>query len=134
MLLGSRGGEAWLAQGTFGNNMYDLPGLDPEAASTLADLILERNGATKYRSDDELLHLLKLLDGFPLALEVVLPNLARQAPKEVLSALQVGDVDLDTGEAEDNREHPALHRLLPQQPLTRSATTAALPGSFHLGD
>ena len=101
VLLGSRGGEAWLAQGTFGNNMYDLPGLDPEAASTLADLILEEHGATKYRSDDDLRHLLKLLDGFPLALEVVLPNLARQAPKEVLSALQVGDVDLDTGDPED---------------------------------
>ena len=33
MLLGSRGGEEWLAQGTFAGNVYDLPGLDEEAAS-----------------------------------------------------------------------------------------------------
>src|SRR5579863_2229380 len=101
VLLGSRSGEDWLAKGTFGDNVYDLPGLDPEAASTLADLILEQHGATKYRLDEGLRHLLKLLDGFPLALEVVLPNLARQTPKEVLAALQSGDVDLDTGDPED---------------------------------
>jgi hypothetical protein len=39
--------------------------------------------------------LLKLLNGFPLALEVVLPNLVRQTPAEVLTALQAGDVSLD---------------------------------------
>ena len=101
VLLGSRSGEDWLAKGTFGDNIYNLPGLDQEAASTLADLILEQHNATKYRTDEDLRHLLKLLDGFPLALEVVLPNLARQTPKEVLSALQAGDVDLDTGNPED---------------------------------
>lgn len=101
VLLGSRGGEDWLAKGTFGDNVYDLPGLDPEAASTLADLILEHHDATKYRQEEDLRHLLNLLDGFPLALEVVLPNLAHQTPKEVLDALQAGDVDLDTGNPED---------------------------------
>jgi len=101
VLLGSRSSEAWLAKGTFADNVYDLPGLDQEAASTLADLILEQNSATQYRTDEDLQHLLKLLDGFPLALEVVLPNLARQTPKEVLTALQAGDVDLDTGDSED---------------------------------
>ena len=101
MLLGSRSSEPWLAKGTFADNIYNLPGLDQEAASTLADLILEQHGATKYRTDGDLRHLLKLLDGFPLALEVVLPNLARQTPKEVLTALQAGDVDLDTGDPAD---------------------------------
>ncbi len=101
VLLGSRSSEAWLAKGTFGDNIYNLPGLDQEAASTLADLILEQHGATQYRTDEDLRHLLKLLDGFPLALEVVLPNLAHQTPKEVLTALQAGDVDLDKGDPED---------------------------------
>src|SRR5205814_7028937 len=66
-----------------------------------ADLILEQHGAAKCREDGDFLHLLKLLGGFPLALEVVLPNLARETPKAVLMALQAGDVRLDTGDPED---------------------------------
>ncbi len=103
VLLGSRGGEDWLANGTFDDNVYDLGGLDDEAASTLADRILERNHATKYRKDEQeqenLRKLIKVLDGFPLALEVVLANLAHQAPAQVLEALQAGDVSLDIEES-----------------------------------
>lgn len=96
VLLGSRGDEAWLAPGTFENNRYDLGGLDNEAATRLAERILARHGATQYRQSADLLRLLKLLDGFPLALEVVLANLARQAPAEILAALHAGDISLDT--------------------------------------
>jgi hypothetical protein len=99
VLLGSRSGEDWLAKSTFDNNIYELPGLDPEAASTLADRILERNNATEYRQDEYLRKLSKVLDGFPLALEVVLANLAHQTPTEVLTALQAGDVKLDVDES-----------------------------------
>ncbi len=104
VLLGSRGGEDWLAQGTFEDNVYELPGLDPEAASTLADRILEKHHATKYREETDFQKLLKLLDGFPLALEVVLANLAHQAPGEVLAALQAGDVKLDTPGSQEKTE------------------------------
>ncbi len=100
VLLGSRGGEDWLAKGTFDDNIYDLPGLDPEAASTLADRILEKMGATSYRKDEELRTILKVLNGFPLALEVVLANLKHQTPQEVLAALQAGDVKLDIPESD----------------------------------
>jgi tetratricopeptide (TPR) repeat protein len=103
VLLGSRSGEDWLAKGTFDDNVYDLGGLDDEAASTLADRILERNHATRYRKDEQeqenLRKLIKVLDGFPLALEVVLANLAHQTPAEVLAALQAGDVSLDIDES-----------------------------------
>jgi tetratricopeptide (TPR) repeat protein len=95
VLLGSRSSEDWLAKGTFDDNIYELPGLDPEAATTLADRILERNNATQFRQDEDLRKLIKVLDGFPLALEVVLANLAHQTPTEVLAALQAGDVSLD---------------------------------------
>jgi tetratricopeptide (TPR) repeat protein len=95
VLLGSRGGEDWLAKSTFDENIYELPGLDPEAASILADRILERNNATKYRLDENVRKLIKVLDGFPLALEVVLANLAHQSPADVLAALQAGDVSID---------------------------------------
>jgi len=99
ILLGSRGAEAWLAKGTFGNNVYSLSGLDSEAASQLANKILDYHQVSHYRSDekhrDDLRKLLKLLDGYPLALEVVLANLAQQSPKEVLSALEAGDENID---------------------------------------
>src|SRR5579859_3653433 len=99
VLLGSRSGEDWLSKGTFDDNLYDLPGLDDEAASLLADRILERSNATRYRTDEQehehLRRLIALLDGFPLALEVVLSNLAKQTPQEILNALQAGDVKID---------------------------------------
>jgi tetratricopeptide (TPR) repeat protein len=95
VLLGSRGGEDWLASGTFEDSVYDLPGLDPEAASTLADRILERHHAAQYRQDEDFQRLLDLLDGYPLPMEVVLANLARQTPAQVLEALQSGDEAID---------------------------------------
>uniref|UniRef100_UPI0020295AE7 tetratricopeptide repeat protein n=2 Tax=unclassified Caballeronia TaxID=2646786 RepID=UPI0020295AE7 len=103
VLLGSRSGETWLAQDTFGEHVYDLPGLDPEAASMLAQRILERHHATRYRDDDDFQHLLKLLAGFPLALEVVLANLARQTPAEVLVGLQLGK-GIEEGDAQSKTE------------------------------
>jgi tetratricopeptide (TPR) repeat protein len=95
VLLGSRGHEGWLAPGTFEDNIYDIPGLDREAASTLADRILERLGVPQYRQDENVLRLLDLLDGYPLPMEVVLANLADETPTQVLAALQAGDEAID---------------------------------------
>lgn len=105
ILLGSRSDEPWLAKDTFATNIYDLPGLDPEAASMLAERVLERHNATKYRQDEKLGDLIDLLDGFPLALEVVLANLARQIPSEVLTALQQGDVTLNVGTTQERTQN-----------------------------
>lgn len=96
VLLGSRSDEAWLAKGTFREQMYELGGLDPEAASQLTEQILERCKATRYRQDSDLRHLLKLLDGFPLALEIVLSNLADQTPADILASLQTGEAQIDS--------------------------------------
>jgi tetratricopeptide (TPR) repeat protein len=99
VLLGSRDSVDQLAKDTFNNNVYDLGGLDFEAAMTLAHCILERNNIVGYQQDEgeegkeheSLRDLLKLLDGFPLAIEVVLVNLGQQTPSQVLSVLHVGD-------------------------------------------
>jgi hypothetical protein len=106
ILLGSRGSEDWLVkQGRrIMAEVYELPGLDPEAASVLADRILVRHQATRYRQDPDLQKLLKLLDGYPLPLEVVLANLARQTPAEVLAGLEAGAVDLDSDDAQTKTE------------------------------
>jgi len=104
VLLGSRGGEEWLAKGTFNENVYDLPGLDEEAASKLADAILIRLGATRYRDDADFKKLLELLNGYPLPIEVVLANLARQKPAEVLTALVAGDRIIDARDRQKKTE------------------------------
>jgi tetratricopeptide (TPR) repeat protein len=103
VLLGSRGSEDWLAQPENGGapalrpgQTYRLGGLDPEAASALVDRVLKQYGAAQHRASPELEHLVKLLDGFPLALEVILPNLAHQPPAEVLAALQAGQDGIDS--------------------------------------
>jgi hypothetical protein len=108
VLLGSRSGEDWLAKSTFDDNIYELPGLDPEAASTVADRILERNNASKYRQDEDLRKLMKVLDAFPLALEVVLANLAHQTPAQVLEALQAGDVSIDPKSSSQDKTESIL--------------------------
>jgi tetratricopeptide (TPR) repeat protein len=104
VLLGSRSGEEWLAPETFGEHVHSLPGLDPEAASILADQVLERSGAQRYRGDESLSLLLHRLAGFPLAIQVVFRNLAQRAPREVLEALEAGKVDLDTRTPGDRTE------------------------------
>jgi hypothetical protein len=107
VLLGSRGREAWLTEGPSAplrvRDVYELLGLDDEATSTLAERVLAWRGATQHRTNEAFLQLLKMLDGFPLAFEVVLANLARQTPVEVLAALRAGDVALDQGRAGPGR-------------------------------
>jgi tetratricopeptide (TPR) repeat protein len=104
ILLGSRENEEWLAKETFTNHVFELSGLDPEATSALADLILKQHGVEKYRQDPDLLKLLKILAGHPLALEVVLANLVQQTPGEVLLALQLGETTLDSGNSRKKTE------------------------------
>ncbi|MFN8467951.1 MAG: tetratricopeptide repeat protein [Caldilineaceae bacterium] len=99
VLLGSRGNEEWLAPGTFGANVYALPGLDPEAASNLADLVLQRYKVTKWRGDKDFARLLTLLEGYPLPLEIVLANLQRQTPTEIVEALEAGLKEIDTSKS-----------------------------------
>jgi tetratricopeptide (TPR) repeat protein len=124
VLLGSRDAERWLAPGTFGHAVHNLNGLDPESASALAERVLKQHGAMQYREDPDLADLLKLLAGFPLAIQVVLANLAEQTPAQVLAALRAGQVDLDQGDPGDKTqsilacvEYGFGHLAPPQQTL-----------------
>ncbi|MCU0566517.1 MAG: tetratricopeptide repeat protein [Oculatellaceae cyanobacterium Prado106] len=100
VVLGSRSREAWL-DGIIQDARYELRGLDEEARTALADKILARQvQATprieQIRQSDDFKKLMKLLAGYPLAMEVVLGNLKRQSPAEVLAGLDAADVNLDT--------------------------------------
>ncbi|GBE95733.1 NB-ARC domain-containing protein [Nostoc cycadae WK-1] len=101
VILGSRSREDWLQATTFKHNIYELRGLDKEARTELAEKILERNlpqnKIAGIRQDGDFQKLMNLLAGYPLAMQVVLANLQKQSPQEILQGLQAGDVDLDTG-------------------------------------
>jgi tetratricopeptide (TPR) repeat protein len=99
VVLGSRSREEWLQQQTFKFNLYELQGLDQEARTELAEKILETNipphKIEQIRQDGDFQKLMKLLAGYPLAMEVVLANLQKQTPQEILHGLQAADVNLD---------------------------------------
>ncbi|OBQ17655.1 MAG: Tfp pilus assembly protein PilF [Anabaena sp. WA113] len=99
VVLGSRSREEWLQQQTFKFNLYELQGLDQEARTELAEKILETNipphKIEKIRQDGDFQKLMKLLAGYPLAMEVVLANLQKQTPQKILQGLQAADVNLD---------------------------------------
>jgi len=94
VLLGSREPETWLTGGSTGPGRYELPGLDPQAASVLVERILTRHHADRYLNDSTergaLQELVTLLGGYPLALTVVLPVLAAARPSAVLAELKAG--------------------------------------------
>ena len=97
--MGSRRREDWLAA-VYGGNEYELRGLDDQARSQLAEKVLERHvrDGAKRRSilaDKDFARLMKLLAGYPLAIEVILSNLGRQSVAEVLAGLDAADVSLD---------------------------------------
>ncbi|NJN60875.1 MAG: CHAT domain-containing protein [Coleofasciculaceae cyanobacterium RL_1_1] len=108
VVLGSRGREAWLSR-VYGKNHLSLPGLDPSARLILAERILDRvvqdaDKIAAIQQDQDFKKLMQLLAGYPLAMEVVLGNLARLSPGEVLAGLDAADVDLDRSDARDKTE------------------------------
>ncbi len=104
IVLGSRSDESWLKDVYTNNNIiyrYPLQGLDKESRTELAEKILDAmipnpKKREKVKADDNFERLMKLLAGYPLAMEVVLGNLKTQTPEEILNGLQLADVNLDT--------------------------------------
>lgn len=100
IVLSSRGREEWLisatalAPGFDTPNVYTLPGLDDEAQTHLADAILHAQDITGYYLHDHtrqgIQAILKLLHGYPLAMEVILSQLCEHTPAEMLTILQSG--------------------------------------------
>ncbi len=88
IILGSRIAEEWLQAFTFKENSYQLRGLDSQARTDLAESILcevnSKQSLAEIKTDDSFGRLMKLLAGYPLAMEVVLANLKNQTTKEIL--------------------------------------------------
>lgn len=117
VLLGTRGDEYWLVSGQDPplqeSDIYQLHGLDPEAASILADRVLTRNVLDlklqeDYRKSDAFSDLMRLLAGYPLAIEVVFSNLKIKSPVEILSAFKSGAGTLDLVNSEGSKTESIL--------------------------
>ena len=97
VVLGSRIGEKWLKESTFRDNSYQLKGLDAQARTDLAENILRRVNSSQsldeIKTDEHFQRLMKLLAGYPLAMEVVLANLKQQSPQEILEQLEKAEID-----------------------------------------
>ena len=97
IVLGSRIKETWLQEDTFRDNRYQLKGLDSQARTDLAENILERINSNQsldeLKKDDDFQRLMKLLGGYPLAMEVILTNLKQQSPKEILQQLETAEIN-----------------------------------------
>ena len=137
VLIGSRGPEDWVAAESFGSNVHDLEGLDPQAASVLIDRIFTRNGIDHPTTPAErgaLDELVRVLGGYPLMLTVVLPTLATAVPSQILEDLTKGGESADPErmiqravEVSHERLDPtAQNALLCFAPFTSVVLTGAL--------
>ncbi|NIM10731.1 MAG: tetratricopeptide repeat protein [Candidatus Aminicenantes bacterium] len=93
ILLGSRADEAWLGKHTFKDSIYVLEGLDRVSRSYLAESILESISITAD-DRDEYNHLMEILAGYPLAMEIILPKLGQRRAKELREMLTGAGIDL----------------------------------------
>ncbi|BDA70660.1 hypothetical protein CAL7716_048260 [Calothrix sp. PCC 7716] len=112
VILGSRSSDTWL-QGAFKQNIYNLQGLDNEARTELSNRILERNVGDerkigKIRENEDFQKIMKLLAGYPLAMEVVLANLKSLSPQELLIKLEAADINLDTERKSEDKTQSIL--------------------------
>jgi tetratricopeptide (TPR) repeat protein len=94
ILLGSRSDERWLGKHTFKHNVYVLEGLDHVSRFELAERIL---GDTPVADWAEFNLLMDILAGYPLAMEIMLPNLGQRSSKELREVLTGAGVDLQGG-------------------------------------
>jgi tetratricopeptide (TPR) repeat protein len=141
VVIGSREAEAWLAPRSFGANIYPLPGLDPQAVSTLLERILRTHGALRWLQDtaerDALQNLVELLGSYPLPMTVVLPVLATHPPSAVLAELKAGGTGPDPAgqitravEYSHGKLNPALQNSL----LLLAPFTAVIPSPQMLDE
>jgi tetratricopeptide (TPR) repeat protein len=97
ILLGSRAEEAWLGKDTFKGNIFQLEGLDRSSRFALAREILKRN-RIEVGDWEEFGRLLEILAGYPLAMEIILPNLAHRTAKELREILTGVGLDMQGGQ------------------------------------
>ena len=91
VLIGSRSGEYW--RETAGEE-YHLEGLDEKSSKELAERIFDRIKTEIVADDENYLKLMKLLNGNPMGIEIILPCLSEKDPSVILESLITAKIDL----------------------------------------
>ena len=101
VIITSRRDEEWLGRCY---QSITLHGLNKRDAAELAEKVLDRAGINRQRLKpyDKLLN---YLQGNPLAIQVILPELAYIEPDDLLAALQTGAAELPRDDRKQGREH-----------------------------
>ena len=101
VILTSRIEERWLGRCY---KTIKLQGLNSLDAMKLAGKVLDRAGVN--RQELRPYHkLLNYLQGNPLAIQVILPELSHLEPEELLTKLQTGEAELSEDDKKQGREH-----------------------------
>jgi tetratricopeptide (TPR) repeat protein len=101
ILLTSRIDERWLGRCY---KLVELQGLNSLDSMKLAGKVLDRAGINR-RKIKPYHKLLKYLQGNPLAIQVILPELAHLEPEALLTQLQKGEAELSGDNKKQGREH-----------------------------
>jgi tetratricopeptide (TPR) repeat protein len=86
VLITSRSEEPWLEKGN--RTRLPLTGLDGEERWQYCEQLLSDAGLTLDRAHPELQHLMDLLNGHPLAMQVIMLQLGDRTPGEITAALR----------------------------------------------
>ncbi|MEM9720500.1 MAG: hypothetical protein AAGA10_14665, partial [Bacteroidota bacterium] len=100
IVFGSVNPETKLAPSTFRDHVFLLGGLDTAAQFQMANAIINKKTEKEMNSlikenEFDFQHLMNLLMGFPLALELVLPKLRDLSVSELVEQLQEGSLELE---------------------------------------
>ena len=130
VIITSRSPEDWL--GPQRRYLLPLGGLDGEERWEFCEVILRDLGRRIDRNDPGLVELMALLDGHPLAMRAILPQLEKQAAGEVAGALRSNVADLGLGEAEDQAKLFATLRFV-ELGLAEELRPLLVPVGLHEG-
>jgi hypothetical protein len=128
VIITSRSDGEWLET----TNRYELPlgGLQGEERWDYCEVILRDLGLTIDRQDADLVTLMDLLGGHPLAMRVILPRLAKQKAAALIQALQSNLTALGpSGDPAQNKLFATLH--FAEQSLPDDVRPLLVPLALH---
>src|SRR5271157_5223002 len=128
VIITSRSDEAWLEF----TNRYEIPlgGLQGEERWDYCEVIVSDLGLTIDRKDADLVTLMDLLGGHPLAMRVILPRLARLSAAALIQALQSNLTALGpSGDPAQDKLFATLH--FAEQSLPDDLRPLLMPLALH---
>jgi len=106
VIITSRSDEDWIKTE---RRKIDISGLDGDERWLFLNEIVQNLGIKLRQDDADLIHLMNMLNGHPLAMRVILPMLEKQSAKTLINALQS---DLDTLKQENDETASKLYATL----------------------